>query len=46
MCIRDSLHALWRRREPLYHAFADLTVDNDSTIEGAAAEIEKELNKA
>ena len=41
-----DLHALWRRREPLYHAFADLTVDNDSTIEGAAAEIEKELNKA
>ena len=41
-----DLHALWRRREPLYHAFADLTVDNDSTIEGVAAEIEKELNKA
>ncbi len=41
-----DLHALWQRREPLYHAFADLTVDNDSTIEGAAAEIEKELNQA
>lgn len=40
-----DLRELWRRREPLYHAFAGLTVDNDRTIEDAAEEIVKELNR-
>ena len=40
-----DLHELWRRREPLYAAFADLAVDNSGTIEGAAETIEKELNQ-
>lgn len=39
-----DLGELWRRREPLYAAFADLTADNDGSIEGAAEKIEKELN--
>lgn len=38
-----DLGELWMRREPLYAAFADLTIDNGSTIEGAAEQIEKEL---
>lgn len=40
-----DLRELWRRRAPLYAAFADLVVDNDGTIEGAAEKIEEELNK-
>ena len=40
-----DLGQLWRRREPLYAAFADIVVDNDGTIEGAAERMEKELNK-
>ena len=40
-----DLGELWRRREPLYAAFADIVVDNEDTIEGAAERIEKELNK-
>lgn len=40
-----DLRELWRRRAPLYDAFADLTVVNSGTIEGAAEEIEEELNK-
>lgn len=40
-----DLGELWQRREPLYDAFADLTVDNDRTIEDAAEEIVKELNR-
>ena len=40
-----DLGELWRRREPLYAAFADIVVDNGDTIEGAAERIEKELNK-
>ena len=38
-----DLGELWVRREPLYAAFADLTIDNGGTIEGAAEQIEKEL---
>ena len=38
-----DLGELWARREPLYAAFADLTLDNGGTIEGAAEQIEKEL---
>lgn len=39
-----DLRQLWAQREPLYRSFADLTVDNDGAIEGAAEQIEKELN--
>ena len=39
-----DLGELWRRREPLYADFADIIVDNDGTIEGAAERIIKELN--
>ena len=40
-----DLGQLWRRREPLYAAFADIVVDNEDTIEGAAERIIKELNE-
>ena len=39
-----DLGELWRRREPRYASFADLTVDNAGTIDGEAEQIEKELN--
>ncbi len=39
-----DLGELWRRREPLYTAFADLVAENDGTIRDAAEKIEKELN--
>ncbi len=38
-----DLRELWARREPLYTAFADLTIANDGTIDGAAEKIGKEL---
>ena len=40
-----DLGELWRRREPLYAAFADIIVDNEDTIEGAAEKIKEELSK-
>ena len=40
-----DLRELWRRRAPLYAAFADLTADNAGTIEDAADQIIKELEK-
>ena len=40
-----DLGELWRRREPLYADFADIIVDNDGTIEGAAERIIKELSE-
>ena len=40
-----DLGQLWRRREPLYAAFADIVVDNEDTIEGAAEKIKEELSK-
>ena len=40
-----DLQELWRKREPLYAAFADWTVDNAGTIADAADEIEKELSR-
>lgn len=39
-----DLHQLWAQRERLYRSFADLTVDNSGAIDGAAEQIEKELN--
>ena len=39
-----DLHELWRRREPLYAAFADVTADNNGTMEETLHQIEKELN--
>lgn len=38
-----DLHELWRRREPLYRAFADLTIGNSGPLAETAAQIEKEL---
>ena len=35
-----ALEELWRRREPLYAAFADLTVDNGGTVEDAVDAME------
>ena len=40
-----DLRELWRRRAPLYAAFADLTADNAGTIEDAADQMIKELEK-
>ncbi|MDE7262642.1 MAG: AAA family ATPase [Oscillospiraceae bacterium] len=40
-----DLGELWRRREPMYRAFADVTIDNGGPLEETAAEIEKELNR-
>ena len=34
---------LWRRREPLYAAFADRAIDNNGPLEEALEQIEKEL---
>ena len=39
-----ELGELWRRREPLYAAFADLTVDNGGTLEEAVEAIVKGVN--
>lgn len=36
---------LWRRRAPLYAAFADYTVDNNGPLEDTLRQIEKELNQ-
>ena len=41
---RMGLAELWRRREPLYRGFADLTVRNDGTLEETVDALEKELN--
>ena len=40
-----DLQELWRKREPLYAAFADWTVDNAGTVADAADKIEKELSR-
>ncbi len=39
-----DLGELWRRREPLYRAFADLTVDNNGPMEDTIQQILKELD--
>ena len=39
-----DLHALWKRREPLYRSFADLTADNNGSIEEAVRNILEEVN--
>ena len=39
-----DLHALWKRREPLYRSFADLTADNNGSIEEAVRSILEEVN--
>lgn len=36
---------LWRRRAPLYAAFADGEIDNNGTLAGTLEEIEKEMTK-
>ncbi|MBD5151111.1 MAG: shikimate kinase [Oscillibacter sp.] len=40
-----DLHELWARRQPMYQAFADVTVCNDGTPEETAEQIIKELEK-
>lgn len=40
-----DLNLLWRRRRPLYAAFADVEIDNNGTLEETLGQIEKELNK-
>ena len=40
-----DLSELWKRRKPLYAAFADLTVDNNGPVEETVQQIEKELSK-
>ena len=39
-----DLRALWRRREPLYQSFADLTADNNGSIEDTVRTVLKEVN--
>ena len=39
-----ELSELWRRREPMYRAFADVTVDNNGALEDTVKQIEEELN--
>lgn len=39
-----DLHTLWRRREPLYRSFADLTVDNGGPMEETVCKILEEVN--
>lgn len=36
---------LWRRRAPLYAAFADGEIDNNGALEGTLEQIEKEMTK-
>ncbi|MCI8419492.1 MAG: shikimate kinase [Oscillospiraceae bacterium] len=38
-----DLRQLWARREPLYRSFADVTVDNNGSLEETLEQIEKEL---
>ncbi len=38
-----ELSELWRRREPMYRAFADVTVSNDGLLDETIHQIEKEL---
>lgn len=38
-----DLHELWRRRAPMYQAFADVTIDNNGPLAETAAQIEKEV---
>ena len=40
-----DLHELWRRREPLYRSFADLTVDNNGPMEETVQQILEEVDK-
>lgn len=40
-----DLHELWRRREPLYRSFADLTVDNNGPMEETVQRILEEVDK-
>ncbi len=39
-----DLRELWRRREPLYQSFADLTADNNGSIEDTVHTVLKEVN--
>lgn len=39
-----DIHTLWRRREPLYRSFADLTVDNGGPMEETVRKILEEVN--
>ncbi len=39
-----DLRALWRRREALYQSFADLTADNNGSIEDTVRTVLKEVN--
>ncbi len=39
-----DLRELWRRREPLYRSFADLTADNNGSIEDTVHTVLKEVN--
>lgn len=43
---RTTAEELWRRRAPLYAAFADRTVDNNGTLEDTLTQIEKELTES
>ena len=43
--LRSDLSELWQRREPMYRAFADLTIDNNGPLDDTVDLIEKELNK-
>ena len=38
-----DLRQLWARREPLYRSFADVTADNNGSLEETLEQIEKEL---
>lgn len=38
-----SAETLWRQRAPLYASFADVTVDNNGSLEDTLQQIEKEL---
>lgn len=40
-----DLRELWRRREPLYQSFADLTVDNNGPMEETVQRILEEVDK-
>lgn len=40
-----DLEALWRRRQPMYAAFADGVVDNNGSLENTLDQIEKELSR-
>ena len=41
----DEGEELWRRRAPLYAAFADGEIDNNGTLAGTLEQIEKEMTK-